>query len=155
MIHNLSRLYSIYCCSVAKFCLTLCDPWTAAHQASLSFTISQSLLKLMSIESVMPSYHLIPCHPLFLLSSVFPRIRVFSKESAVHIRPKYWRFSFSISPSSEYSGLISFRMDCFDFLAFQWTLKSLLQHPEGTQDGEKWTACCPAISHCRHTHGAP
>ena len=110
-------------------CPTLCDPWTAAHQASLSFTISQSLLKLMSIESVMPSYHLIPCHPLFLLSSVFPSIMVFSNESAIHISwPKYWIFSFSISPSSKYSGLISFRMDWFDLLVVQGTLKSLLQH---------------------------
>ena len=82
----------------------------------------------MSIGSVMPSYHLIPCHPLFLLSSVFSRIQVFSIESAVGIRPKYWRFSFSISPSSEYSGLISFRMDWFDLLAVQGTLKSILQH---------------------------
>ena len=87
-------------------------PWTAAHQASLSFTISQSSLKLMSIESVMPSNHLILCHPLLLLPSIFPSIRVFSSESALSIRwPEYWNFSFSISPSSEYSGLISFRID--------------------------------------------
>ena len=104
-------------------------PWTAALQASLSFTISQSLLKLMSIESVMPSNHLILCHLLLLLPSIFPSIRVFSNESALHIRwPKYWSFSFSISPSNEYSGLISFRMDWFDLLAIQGTLKSLLQH---------------------------
>ena len=102
-------------------------PWTAAHQASLSFTISQSLLRLMSIESVMPSNHLILCCPLLLLPSIFPSIRVFSSESALHIRwPKYW--SFSISPSDEYSGLISFRMDWFDLLAVYGTLKSLLQH---------------------------
>ena len=110
-------------------CPFLCDPWTAAHQSFLSFTISQSLLKLMSIEAVVPSYHLIPCHPLFLLFSVFPSIRVFSNESAVLIRwPKYWSFSFSISASDEYSVLISFRMDWFDLLAVQGTLKSLLQH---------------------------
>ena len=92
--------------------------WTAAHQASLSFTISQSLLKLMSVESVMPSNDLILCHPLLLLPSIFPRIRVFSNESALCIRwAKYWSFSFSISFSNEYSGLISFRMDWFDLLA--------------------------------------
>ena len=103
-------------------------PWTAAHQASLSITNSQSLLKLMSIELVMPSNHLILCHPLLLPSSVFPSIRVFSSESALHISwPKYWSFSFSISPSNEYSGLISFRMDWFDLLAVQGTLKSLIQ----------------------------
>ena len=104
-------------------------PWTAAHQASLSFTISQSLLKLMSIESVMPSSHLILCHPLLLLPSIFPSIRVFPNESALRIRcPKYWSFSFSISPSNEYPGLISFQMDWFDLLAVQGTLNSLLQH---------------------------
>ena len=104
-------------------------PWTAARQASLSFTNSQNLLKLMSIESVMPSSHLILCCPLLLPPSIFPRIRVFSSESALHTRwPKYWSFSFSISPSSEYSGLISFRMDWLDLLAVQGTLKSLLQH---------------------------
>ena len=103
-------------------------PWTAARQASLSFTIPQSLLKLMSIESVMPSNHLVLCHPL-LLPSVFPSIRVFSNESALHIRwPNYWSFSFNISPSNEYSGLISFRIDWFDLRAVQETLKSLLQH---------------------------
>ena len=104
--------------------------WTAAPQASLSFTISQSLLKLMSIESVMPSNRLILCHPLLLLPSIFPSIRVFSKELAPHIRwPNYWSFSFSISPSNEYSGVISFRIDWFDLLVVQGTLKSLLQHP--------------------------
>ena len=102
--------------------------WTTAHQASL-FTISRSLLKLMSIESVMPSNHLLLCHPLLLLPSVFPSIRVFSNESVLHIRwPKCWSFSFSISPSNEYSGLISFRIDWFDLLAVQGTLKSVLQH---------------------------
>ena len=104
-------------------------PWTAAHQVSLSFTISQSLLKLMSVELMMPSNHLILCCRLLLLPSVFPSIRVFPSESALHIRwPKYWSFSFSISPSNEYSGLISFRMDWLDLLAVQGTLKSLFQH---------------------------
>ena len=104
-------------------------PWTAACQASLSFSISQSLLKLMSIESVIPSNNIILCHPLLLLPSVFPSIRVFSNELALHIRwPTYWSFRFSISPSSEYSGFISFRIDWFDLPAVQGTLKSLLQH---------------------------
>ena len=103
-------------------------PWTVAHQASLSFTISQNLLKLTSIELVMPSNQLILCHPLLLLPSILPSIRVFSNESVLRIRwPKYWSFSFSISSSNEYSGLISFRIDWFD-LAVQGTLKSLLQH---------------------------
>ena len=101
--------------------------WTAACQASLSLTISRSLLKLMSFESVMPSYHLILCHPLLLLTSIFLNIRVFSNESVLCIRwPKSW--SFSINPSNEYSGLISFKIDWFDLLAVQRTLKSLLQH---------------------------
>ena len=104
-------------------------PWTAAHQASLSITNSQSLLKLLSIELVMPSNHIILCRPLLLPPSIFPSIRVFSSESVLCIRgPKYWNFSFSISPSNEYSGLISFRIEWFDFLAVQGTLKSLLQH---------------------------
>ena len=104
-------------------------PWTVAHQASLSITKSQSLFKFMSIESVMPSNHLILCHPLFLLFSIFPSIRVFSKESVLPIKwTKYWSFSFRISPSKEYSGLNSFRMDWLDLLAVQGTLKSLLQH---------------------------
>ena len=104
-------------------------PWTTARQASLSITNSQNLLKLMSIESVMPSNHLILCHPLLLSPSVFPSIRVFSNESALRIRwPKYWSCSFNISPSNEHSGLISFRMDWLDLLAVQGTLKSLLQH---------------------------
>ena len=104
-------------------------PWIAARQASLSITSYQSLLRLMSIESVMPSNHLILCHPLLLPPSVFPRVRVFSNESVLHIRwPKYGSFSFSISPSNEYSGLISLRMDWFDLLAIQGTLKSLLHH---------------------------
>ena len=104
-------------------------PWTATRQASLSITNSWSLLKLMSIVSVKLSNHLILCHPLLLLPSIFPSIRVFSNESVLHIRwPECWSFSFSISPSNEYSGLISFRMDWLDLLAVQGTLKSLLQH---------------------------
>ena len=103
-------------------------PRTAAYQASLSITNSWSLLKLLSIESVMPYNHLILCHPLLLLTSIFPSIRVFFSESVLHIRwPKYWSFSFSISPSSEYSGLISFRIDWLGLLAVQGALKSLLQ----------------------------
>ena len=104
-------------------------PWTAAYQASLSITNSQSLLRLMSIELVMPYNHLILCHPLFLLPSIFPSIRILSNESALRIRwPEYWSFNFSINPSSEHPGLISFRMDWLDLLAAQGTLKSLLQH---------------------------
>ena len=104
-------------------------PWTAAHQTSLSITNSQSLLKLMSIKSVIPSNHLILCRPLLLLSSIFPSIRVFSNESVLHIKwPKDWSFSFSISPSNEYSGLISLRIHWFDLLAVQGTLNSLFQH---------------------------
>ena len=104
-------------------------PWTAARQASLSITNSQSLLKLMSIELVMPSNHLILYHPLLPQPSILPSNRVFSKESVLHIRwPKGWSFSFSISPSNEYSGLVSFRMDWLNLLAVQQTLKSLLQH---------------------------
>ena len=119
--------------SVTQSCVTLqslfATPWTAACQASLSITNSRSLLKFMSIESVMPSNYHILYHPLLLLPSIFPSIRVFSNESILHIRwPKYWSFSFSISPSNEYSGLISFRIDFFDLLAVQGTLKSLLQH---------------------------
>ena len=117
------------CCSVVQSCPTLCDPMDCACQASLSFTISWGLLKLMSIETVMPSNHLILCCPLLFLLSIFPSIRVFSNESALCIRwPRYWSFSHSISPSKEYSGLISFRIDWFDLLAVQGTLKILLQH---------------------------
>ena len=117
---------SVQSLSRVQFFVTL---WSAACQVSLSITNSQSLLKLMPIESVIPSNHLILCHPLFLLPSVFPNIRVFSKESVHCIKwSKYWSFSFSINPSNEYSGLISFRIDCFDLLAVQGTLKSLLQH---------------------------
>ena len=115
-----------FSCSVGSDSET---PWTAAHQVSLSITNSRSLFKLMSIELVMPSSHLILFYPLLLLPSIFPSIRVFSNESVLHIRwSKYWSFSFSISPSNEYSGLISFRIDWFDLLAVQETLKSLLQY---------------------------
>ena len=104
-------------------------PWNAAYQVSLSITNSQSLFKLKSIESVMPSNHLILCWPLLLLPSIFPSIRVFSNDSALHIRwPKYWSVSFNVSPSNEHPGLISFRMDWLDLLAVQGTLKSLLQY---------------------------
>ena len=110
-----------------KFVSNSMTPWTAAPQTSLSFTISQSVLKLMSIELMMPSTHLILCHPLLLLSSIFPSIRVFSDELALHIRwPQYWIFS--IRPSNEYSRLISFRIDWLDFLTVQGILKSLLWH---------------------------
>ena len=108
--------------------LFFATPWTAAHQAFLSITNSRSLLKLTSIESEIPSNHLILCGPLLLRPSIFPSSRVFSNESVLHIRwPKYWSFSFNISPSNEYSGLTSFRIDWFDLLAVQGTLKSLLQ----------------------------
>ena len=113
--------------SVAQSCL-FTTPWVAAHQASMSITNSQSLLKFMSIELV-SSNHLILCHPLLLPPSIFPRLRVFSNESVLRIRwPKYWSFNFRISPSNEYSGLISFTMDWLDLLAVQGTLKSLIQH---------------------------
>ena len=115
--------------SVAKSCPNLCDHTTAACQASLSTTNSQSLLKFMSIVSVMPCNHLILCHPLLLPSSIFPSIKVIFNELVLHIRwPKDWSFSFSMSPSNGYSGLISFRMDLLDLLAVQGTFKSLLQH---------------------------
>ena len=115
---------------VAQSCPTLCDPMNCSiHKTSLSIINSRSLLKLVSIKWVMPSNHLILCHPILLLPSIFPSIRIFSNESVLRIRwPKYWSFSFSISPSNEYSGLISFRMDWLDLLAVQGTLKSLLQH---------------------------
>ena len=112
-----------------RYIQLLATPWTAACQASLSITNSWRFLKLVSIESVMPSNHLILCHPLLPPASIFPSIRVFSNESALHIRwQKYWSFSFSISPSNEYSGLISFMIDWLDLLAVQGTLKSILQH---------------------------
>ena len=124
MLLNLMLLLLLFSYSVMS---DSAASWTAAHQASLSFTISWSLLKPMSIESVMPFNHLILCRPLLLLPSIFPSIRVFSNELPLHIRwPKYWSFSFSINPSNEYSGLISFRIDWFDLLAVQGTLKHLL-----------------------------
>ena len=128
LLKNLNISFYIQFSLVTQLCPTLCTPWTVACQATLSIINSQSLLKLMSTESVMPSSHLILCCPL-LLPSIFPSIRVFSNESVLHIRwTKYQSFSFSISPSNEYSGLISFRMNWFDLLTVQGTLKSLLQH---------------------------
>ena len=117
------------CCSVSQSCLTLCDPMDCSTTGfPVPHIISRSLPKFLSIELVMPSNHLILCGPLLLPPSIFPSLRVFSNESALHIRwPKYWSFSFSISPSNEYSGLISFRMDWCDLLVVQRTLKSLLQ----------------------------
>ena len=126
LVPDLVQFSSVQSLSCVQLFVT---PWTAAHQASLSIANSQSLLKLMSIESVMPSNHLILCHSLLLLPSSLPTIRVFSNESVLRIRwPKYWSFSFSISPSNENLGLISFRMGWLDLLAVQGTLKSLLQH---------------------------
>ena len=131
LIHLINKL-PVFQFSVQFSCLVVSDsatPWTAARQASLSITISQSLLKLMSIESVMPSNHLIVCCPLLLLPSIFSSIGVFSNESALHIRwPKSWSFTFSIIPSDEYPGLISFRTDWFILLTVQRTLNSFLQH---------------------------
>ena len=125
-MNNFPASLGTYCCSVAKLCLTL---WPAAHQTSLSFTISQSVLKLRSVELVIPSNHLILCCPLLFLASIIPSIRVFSNESALCIRwPQYWSFCFSISLFSEYSGLISFRIDWFDLLVVQGALKNLFQH---------------------------
>ena len=128
------EIYSFINIDKVQFSLSVMSdsvtPWTAAHQAPLSFTIFWSLLKLMSIESVMPSNHLILCHPFPLLPLIFPSIRVFSNESALHIRwPKYWSFSFRLSPSNEYSELISFRMDWFDLLAVQGTLRVFSNTP--------------------------
>ena len=118
---------SVQFSSIAQSCRTRCNPWTAGHEASLSITNTQSLFKLMSIQSVMPSNYLVFCHPLLLLPSILPIIRVFSNESVLHIRwPNYWSFSFNISPSNEYSGLIFIRMDWLDLLTVQGTLKSLL-----------------------------
>ena len=128
--------------------------WTAAPQSSLSITNSQSLLKLMSIESVMPSSHLILCRPFLLPPSIFPSIRVFSSESVLWIRwPKYWSFNFSISPPSEYSGLISFRIDLLDLLAVQGTLNSLLQH-HGSKASILWHSAFFTVhlSHPYMTH---
>ena len=123
---KISQFSSVQSLSCVRFFVT---PWTAEHQASLSITNSRSLLKLISIELVMPSNHLILCRPLLLLPSIFPSIRVFSNESVLRIRClKYWSFSFNTSPSNKHSGLNSFRMDWLDFLAVQGTLKRLLQH---------------------------
>ena len=132
-------------------------PWTSACQASLSITSSQSLCKLMSIESVMPSNHLILCHPLLLLPSIFPRISAFSNESVLPIKwPKYWTFSFNISPFNEHSGLISFRMDWLDLLAVQGTLKSLLQH-HSSKASILWHSAffTVQLSHPYMTNGKP
>ena len=126
---NIKPFSSVQFSSVTQSCPTLCNPMNHNMPGHLSITNSQSLLKFMSIELVMPSNHIIFCHPLLLLPSIFPSIRVFPNGSVLHIRwPKCWNFSFSISPSKEYSGLISFRMDWLDLLAVQGTLKSLLQH---------------------------
>ena len=126
---TLRTSFNLCCCSVAKSFLTLYGPMDCSTPGSLSSSISPSLLRFMSIESVMLSNHLIFCHPLLFLHSVFPNIRVFSNESALHIRwTEYWSFSFSICTSNEYSGLISFRIYWFDLLEFQGTLKTLLQH---------------------------
>ena len=125
----ITRWFRCCCCSVLSFVLLFATPWTAAHQASLSFTISQSLLRFMSTESVMLSNHLILCFPLLFLPSIFPSTRAFSSELALCTRwPKCWSISFSISPCNEDSGLISFRIDWFDLPAVQGTLKCLLQH---------------------------
>ena len=122
-------------------------PWIAARETSLSITISRSLLKLMSMESVMPSNHLILLRPLLLSPSIFPGIRVFSSESALHIRwPKYWSFSFNISPFNKHSGLISFRMDWLDLLAVQGTLKSLLQH-HSSKASILWCSALKIVNH--------
>ena len=131
MLECIWRLYNVQLSSVQSLSHVwlFATPWTTARQASLSITNSRSLPKPMSIESVMPSNHLILCRPLFLLPSIFPSIGIFSNESTLHIRwPKYWHLSFNISPSNEHPGLICFRMDWLDLLAVQGTLKSLLQH---------------------------
>ena len=146
---QISPSYWIQFSLVTQLCPSLCNPWTAACQGSLSITNSRSLPKLMSIESVMPSNHLILCCPLSCLPSIFPNIRVFSNESALCIRwPKYWSFSFNISPSNEHSGLISFRMDWLDLLAVQGTLKSLLQH----HSSEASVLLCSAFFIVQHSH---
>ena len=144
-LSNMNPLFLLFIHSVMSDSATA---WTIARQASLSFTISQSLLKFMSIESVIPSNHLILCHPLLLLPSIFSSIRVFSNEPALSIRwPKYWSFSFSISASNEYSELISFRIDWFNLLAVQGTLKSLLQHPSSKASSLRHSAFLTVNSH--------
>ena len=146
MVYNSKNQLLLFSCSVVSDSVTL---WTVAHQASQSITNSWSLLKLMSIESVMPSSHLILCHPLLLLPWIFPSIRVFSKKSVLLIIwPKYWSFSFSISPSNEYSGLISFRIVWLDLLAVQGTLKSFLQH-HSSKASILW---CPALCIVQLSH---
>ena len=135
-------------CSVTKLYLILMTPWNAECQASLSFTVSQNLLKFMSIDLVMLSNHFILCRPLLLLPSIFSSIRVSFNESALRIRwPKYWSFSFSIIPSNEYSGLISLKIDWFDLLAIQGTLKSLLQHQNMKASIHQHSAIFMATSH--------
>ena len=150
----MSQFSSVHSLSLVQLFVT---PWTAACQASLSITNSWSVLKLMSIESVMPSNHLILCHPLLLLPSIFPSVRVFSNESALCNRwPKDWSFSFSISPSNEYLGLIFFRMDWLDLLAVQGTLKSLLQHHSSKASILQCSALFTVqISHPYMTTGKP
>ena len=147
-------LHSPVCCIIHNVIVVLLlsnvwlflTPWTAVHQAFLSITNYQSLLKLMSIESVMPSSHLILCCPLLLPPSIFPNIRVFSNDLALQIMwPKYWHFSFSVSPSNEYSGLISFRVDWFDLLALQGTLKSFIQLHSWMNIIQPWKRRKPAI----------
>ena len=129
LVMRASKIHSVCCCSVVKSCPTLCNSMDCSMPAFPVLHHSQSLFKFMPIESVMPSNCLILCHPLLLLPSIFPNIKFFSNESALHIRwPKYLSFKFSISPSSEHLGLISFRIDWFDLLAVQGKLKSLLQH---------------------------
>ena len=138
------------CCSFAQSYIIFCNPWTAACHTSLSFTISWSLLKIMSIGSVMPSNYLIFCHPFPLIPSIFPSIKVFSNESALLMKwPKYWSFSFSISPSN--SGLISFRIDLFDLLAVQGTLKSLLQH-HSSKASIFWCSAFFRVQHSTSIH---
>ena len=138
--HQITDLFFVVVVQLLSHVWLFVTPWTAACQASLSFSIYWSLLKLMSIELVTLSNHLILCHPLLLLPSVFPSLRVFSNESALHIKwPKYWSFSVSISPSNKYSELISFRIDWFDLLAVQGTLNSVLQH-------QSWKALILSLS---------
>ena len=155
MLDTYSKTFSVQFSSLSHVRLFV-TPWTAARPASLSITNSWSLLKPMSIESVMPSNHLILCRPLFLSPSIFPRIRVFSNELVLHIRwPKYWSFSFSISPSNEYSGLISFRMDWLDLLAVQGTFRSLLlqHHSSKASIIRHWAFFIVQFSHLYMTTG--
>ena len=151
LLHCLKGIHSVQFSSVVQLCPTLWTSWTAAGQASLSINKSRNLLKLVSIKSVMPSNHVILCHPILLPLSIFPSIRVFSNKSVLPIRwPKYWNFSFSISPSNEYLRLISFRIDWLDLLAVQRILKSILQH-----HSSKASIICPSafftVQHSIHT----